>query len=138
MYTKLFKLQDVFNSNIEDVNGFIVYKITNKITNESYIGSTQLSILQRFTTLYFRSHKKNYDDKKNTKLYQAMIKYGIDNFEVKVIGRYKNKNIMREKEVYYIKKFNTVEKGYNHTETGTGKGNVENLKKYWKGKRNYK
>lgn len=53
-----------------------IYKITNKITGDFYIGSSK-NIKSRWI-----NHKKPYTWKlyPRVKLYQAFLKYGLDNF----------------------------------------------------------
>ena len=53
-----------------------IYKITNKITKEAYIGQS-VQIEERFT-----DHKNptNWNREKNKKLYQAFRDFGLNNF----------------------------------------------------------
>ena len=73
-----------------------VYKITNIITGEFYIGSSK-NIESRWA-----DHKSPSVHKlrPNSKLYKAMAKYGRDNFTIEVIEETDN---LREREQYYIK-----------------------------------
>lgn len=72
-----------------------VYKITNNITGDFYIGSSK-DIKKRWA-----SHKSPYKWKlrPGMKLYQAFIKYGRDNFTIEVI---EETDSLREREQYYI------------------------------------
>ena len=67
-------------------------------------------------------HLNTYNNSKsrtyNFKLYQAMRKYGFDNFEFLIIEECKNDEL-EEKEKYYIELFNTVQDGYNEALGGT-------------------
>lgn len=69
-------------------------------------------------------HLNTYNNSKsrtyNFKLYQAMRKYGFDNFEFLIIEECKNDEL-EEKEKYYIELFNTVQDGYNEALGGCGK-----------------
>ena len=61
-----------------------VYKITNLINNKLYIGITK-NIKSRFAyhrTRYCKVSKREY---KNKPLYQAMVKYGIENFKFEIL-----------------------------------------------------
>ena len=72
-----------------------VYKVTNKITGDFYIGSSK-DIKYRWATHKSPSTHKRYP---NVKLYKAMAQYGRDNFTIEVIEETDN---LREREQYYI------------------------------------
>lgn len=72
-----------------------IYKITNNITGEFYIGSSN-DVKRRWVTHKSPSKWKR---RPGMKLYQAFIKYGLDNFTFEVIERTDN---LREREQYYI------------------------------------
>ena len=73
-----------------------VYKITNIITGEFYIGSSK-NIERRWYQHRSPSAQKRHP---NSKLYKAMVSYGLDNFTFEIIEKTDN---LREKEQYYIK-----------------------------------
>ena len=89
-----------------------IYKITNKVNGKSYIGKS-VDIEKRFN-----EHKK-YQSDKNKTLYKAIKKYGVENFSFEIIDIC-GKEELDEKEIYYIKKFNTLGFGYNMTIGGDG------------------
>ena len=72
-----------------------VYKITNNITGDFYIGSSK-NIEKRWA-----SHRSPAAQKQqpNSKLYKAMASYGLDNFTIEVIEETDN---LKEREQYYI------------------------------------
>ena len=72
-----------------------VYKITNNITGDFYIGSSK-NIEKRWY-----QHKSPSVQKRqpNSKLYKAMDRYGLDNFTFEIIEKTDN---LREREQYYI------------------------------------
>ena len=78
-----------------------VYKITNNITGEFYIGSSK-DIKQRWNI-----HKTPYTIKKhpNVKLYKAMAQYGRDNFTIEVIEETTD---LHNREQYYIEQLKPV------------------------------
>jgi len=82
-----------------------IYKITNLVTGKVYIGQTSSTVEDRY-----KVHKKSYKNGKCHKLYNAMKKYGVDNFIVETICETNNPN---DDEQYYIKKYNSVKDGYN-------------------------
>ncbi len=60
---------------------FYVYRIENKINGKFYIGKTSKTIDERW-----KRHKYDCNYKKdNTRLYNALRKYGYENFEINVI-----------------------------------------------------
>jgi group I intron endonuclease len=72
----------------------VVYKITNNLTSDIYIGYTSKSIDKRFRRHIFNSKKGQ------TYLYRSMRKYGVENFEVCVL----KEDGTFEDEVYFIEK----------------------------------
>lgn len=82
-----------------------IYKITNKVNNKSYIGYTTNPQAR------WEGHRHNQGSKL---VFQAIKKYGIDNFEFKVIAEDTVDN-----EQKYIEQYNTIApNGYNITEGG--------------------
>lgn len=99
------------------LNMALIYKITNKINQQSYIGKTI-----RTLEIRLKEHKRDcqaYLDN-NIPLYNAIQKYGWDNFIIEILEKdIPNENInMKEKE--YIKLYNTYYQGYNATPGGDG------------------
>lgn len=88
-----------------------IYKITNKESGLSYIGQAK-NIRERW-----RDHMKcglGIDTPANNRLYQDMLKDGIDNFTFELIEKCSS-NELDEKESFYIKLYQTKEYGYNST-----------------------
>lgn len=94
-----------------------IYKITNKINNQSYIGLSK-DIEQRIKTHFTRCYNRT-DKEYDKALYRAIRKYGKDNFYIEVLCECETDELF-EKERYYIKLFNTYRAGYNETEGGEG------------------
>lgn len=69
-----------------------IYLITNKITNEKYVGQTKNSIYVRFS-----DHLRSYKRAPNRKLYKNMNEYGINNFEPSILEECDN-SLLDEKE----------------------------------------
>ena len=84
----------------------IVYKITNKINDKSYIGITTGDMKQRL-----RGHRQ----KTNSHLTSAMNKYGKENFIIEQIATAKTNKELDRKEVALIKK---LKPEYNMQEGG--------------------
>ena len=73
-----------------------VYKITNKITGDFYIGSSK-NIKKRWVTHKSPSTHKQHP---NSKLYKSMAQYGLGNFIFEVLEETDN---LKEREQYWIK-----------------------------------
>lgn len=89
----------------------IIYKITNKVNGKSYIGQTRYTIEFRWKQ---HQHKKD-----NTYFHNAIHKYGIDNFSIEILEEC-NIEDLNSREIFYIAKYNTFDKGYNLTIGGDG------------------
>lgn len=88
-----------------------IYKITNTITNQCYIGQS-IDIENRWRQHIYNG-KNLY---KKTKFYLALNKYGIDAFEFEVLEECPlNQNVLDERERYWINYYNSYSNGYNST-----------------------
>lgn len=101
-----------------------IYKITNKITSQNYIGQTIQDLNERW-----RQHRSS---KSNCRyLKSAFTKYGIENFDFKLICIGFDSNL-NDLEIYYINKYNSISpNGYNLRLGGNsgGRHNEETKKK---------
>ena len=86
-----------------------IYKITNKINNKAYIGQS-IDIEHRWKTHISRHSTCS-------AIHKAIEKYGTDNFIFEVLEECKQKEL-NDKEIYWIKYYNTFEDGYNLTRGG--------------------
>ena len=97
-----------------------IYCITNKINGKQYVGKTENTIDERW-----KEHKQDYKKERCEKrpLYDAMLKYGIDNFEIKELEYLKEGGkLLSDREIYWIQKLGTYgSNGYNATKGGDGK-----------------
>lgn len=94
-----------------------IYCFTNKINNKKYIGSTINNPMVRYKQhLYHAKHPEK--DRGKYPLYEAIRKYGIDNFTFEILLEKEcNEQEIREIEHNYIIEYNTVSpKGYNQTD----------------------
>jgi group I intron endonuclease len=81
-----------------------------------YVGQTSEGYEKRF-----KRHIRCSWHKQNTSaLYKSIRKYGTDNFIIKCLLECNN-DLLNEKEIEYIEKYNTYSKGYNETIGGDGK-----------------
>ena len=94
-----------------------VYCIENIINGKKYIGVTKRSVEQRF-----KAHKRTALNKNSKKchIHDAMLKYGIQHFEIKEIDSATSTEELFEKEKYWIKQLDTKNTGYNETDGGEG------------------
>lgn len=92
-----------------------IYKITNKINNNIYIGLS-VDIERRW-----KSHQHRYTDTTNKEydkvLYKAFRKYGIENFSFEIVEECTVEEL-REKEKYWITFYDSYKNGYNSTPGG--------------------
>lgn len=101
-----------------------IYVIRNKINNLVYVGQTtnferrKKGHIKRFST-------KDY--KEYSKLYKAIEKYGLENFEFEFIEECNEEELLK-REKQWIKHFNSFKNGYNSTIGG------KTAIHYWKGK----
>ena len=97
------------------MNGYI-YKITNSINGKSYIGQTQKTIEERWKEHIKDSQKKMV---RHRPLYSAINKHGIENFSIEQIEECP-KEILSQREIYWIEYYHTYSNGYNATLGGEG------------------
>lgn len=104
-----------------------IYIIKNKINNKVYIGQTIHTIETRF--LNHKAASKIED----TKFYRAIRKYGFENFYIELIEEV-SEELLDEREIYWIKNFDSYFNGYNSTLGGCGHREIDYEKIYtlWK------
>lgn len=118
-----------------------VYKITNTITGDFYIGQTIKSLQERFKEHVRKTNIK--PDKKNyngcPKLYNSIRKYGKQNFKIEKIDTANDLNDLNKKEQFWIKELKAIEKGLNLCSGGHfGMLSEESKKKISKAKKGNK
>ena len=93
----------------------LIYIIRNTVNDKVYIGQTTMDIKTRF-----KGHLKaaKYNDKHTRKLYNAINKYGKDNFYYEILEKRIPITALDEKEINYIKKYDSYKNGYNSTAGG--------------------
>jgi len=98
----------------------LIYKITNKITNKSYIGQTIYSVKKRYKGHLSAAFKYN----SGFYIHRSMRKYGEDNFKIEIIESNipilcdlkSKKTLLYIRERYWINYYDTYNNGYNLTE----------------------
>lgn len=90
-----------------------VYKITNIINGKLYIGQTIRPVEDRF--------KRHINDAINntldTHFARAIRKYGENSFIIEIIDTATTQEELTQKELYWIRKYNTIKMGYNEVDS---------------------
>ncbi len=89
---------------------YLLYLITNRVNNKRYIGQTKGTLESRF-----KKHKADaLVAMRGYALHAAIRKYGIENFEIKLLSKCQTLGEANHREAYYIRLFNTLSpNGYN-------------------------
>ena len=93
-----------------------IYCITNLINDKKYVGKTTYSITKRFQEHCTDSKKERCEKRP---LYDAMNKYGIENFIVEQLIECDELEL-NSYECLFIEQLNTYHNGYNATKGGDG------------------
>lgn len=96
-----------------------IYSITNKINNKKYIGQTIRSFRDRI-----HEYEKGFG---NMYINNAFKKYGWDNFEFKIIDTANDLNELNEKEIGYIKQYNSNNKEFGYNIESGGKNSIPDI-----------
>ena len=96
----------------------IIYEVKNKVNGKKYIGQTKNTLTNRKYSHLAIVRRGNYNYK--SIFYDAIKKYGENNFVWKEIDNAYSKDELNKKEIYYIKEFDTVNNGYNIVKGGNG------------------
>lgn len=95
-----------------------IYCITNVINNKRYVGKTTQSIEERFKEHCKDSQKERCEKRP---LYDAMNKYGVENFIIECLEEVQDESTLSEREIYWINELQTYgSNGYNATKGGDG------------------
>lgn len=89
-----------------------IYGLRCKTTDKWYIG-------QSINILYRWSQYKNLECKGQIKLYNALVKYGYEDFEKTIIEVCEVDSILTEKENNWMRFYNSIKNGYNIREAGS-------------------
>lgn len=107
----------------------IVYMILNNINNKKYIGLTTGTLDFRW-----RRHKSLAVQGCQRPIYNALRKYGVENFTVSQIGKAETREQIGFLEQMYIRVFETTDKTFGYNITAGGEG-VHGIPAWNKGKK---
>ena len=116
----------------------VIYKITNILTEEIYIGQTTRPINERWQEHTYNSS--------SPLLKIAIQKYGVENFTIEIIEKCKNIKKLTKREQYWINHYDSLQNGYNSNRGGNGplfhtekaKQKISNASKVRQNKESYK
>lgn len=94
----------------------VIYKFTNLINGKVYIGQTRKQFRERLANhIWQMKNKPSY-------FHKALLKYGLSNFDIKILERCDNPEDLNGLEIYWIDYFDSTnkDKGYNLTKGGNG------------------
>lgn len=103
------------------MNG-IIYKIKNELNGKVYIGLTTTSIETRWNG-HKTSARKVINGDVNHPLYNAMVKYGVENFTITKLDETDNFIELGELERKYIKEYKSTDRNYGYNITRGGERN---------------
>lgn len=91
----------------------IIYLGINRITHKQYIGATTQNLNTRI-----REHLDSSSTNKSSFFTNELFLYGVENFEFVIIDEAYTKEELAQKEIHYIKEYNTLKNGYNSNRGG--------------------
>ena len=103
-------------SHLPTTSGIYIVKHKDKTNLHCYIGQS-INIYNRFKFHHLVDYKNPNNPQYNGKFYQAIRKYGWDEFEVEILELCPIEEL-DEKEVLYINNYNSFYDGYNSTPGG--------------------
>ena len=111
-------VQDVINGKTENFKN-CVYMWRNKVNGKLYVGIARdfRKRTREHRNVSFNKNCKDYD----LPLHRSIRKRGIENYEICILEKNLNHDEMRDKEDFYIEKYDTLkknEKGYNIATSG--------------------
>ena len=104
----------------------LIYVIENKINGKRYVGQTITDLNHRFQRGHLSEARTG---RRNAPLYNAIRKYGEDNFKASVLEECFSQKELNEREKHWIQKFGTlVPSGYNLLDGGGSKAHKQETK----------
>lgn len=108
------EIPDEFKNDYKSKGFYWIYIIENTKNHKIYVGQTNNLYLRclRYLGFYFRKTSDQY-------MTTVLIEEGIGNFKMYPIRKTDNRSYINELEKYYIKKYNSIENGYNISPGGS-------------------
>lgn len=103
-----------------------IYVITNLINSKQYVGKTTYSIEKRWKEHCYDCKKAEINQ--HRPLYNAMQKYGIENFNISIVEENIPEENIDNREKFWIAKLDTYYNGYNATLGGDGQNRIDKIK----------
>ncbi len=102
----------------------LIYRISNKLNGNCYIGQTSKSVYKRFA-----QHSNLNARGKRSAIKAAIQKYGKDNFTILILGEYETAQDLNNAEEYFIDFYNCLApNGYNLTTGGYPRRPAEEIR----------
>jgi group I intron endonuclease len=125
VYTNIYKEKYLIYKENRNKSG--IYKFTNLITGEYYIGSS-VSLTRRFGVYFCLSYLYKNKEKSSSLIYESILKYGYSEFSLEIL-EYCEPNILIEREQYYI---NFLKPKYNICKIAGSRLGIKRSKKIFK------
>ena len=104
----------------------IIYKITNSINGKVYIGQT----VQKNPKMRWYDHQAKARCGVNQPLFNAIRKYGVENFTWEVVDQADSLEALNKLEEQYVEQYDSMNSGYNVRKAGGNKlHNVTSIEK---------
>lgn len=94
-----------------------IYKLTNTVTEDFYVGKTKETLQRRFT-----NHKTKANSGSHYYLHNAMRYYGYSNFVIECIEEVDDEVSLNEREIYWIETLNPIYNMHAGGQGGSEKG----------------
>lgn len=89
-----------------------IYVITNDVNGKQYVGASK-NIEKRWSDHRSKSIHPRKKDEFDSKFYKAIREYGLEHFDIEVLEQC-SETEMFDREIYWVKKLNTFQNGYNN------------------------
>lgn len=101
-----------------------IYAIKCTVNNKYYVGydTGEISAMRRW-----KLHCALIKPKHESKIYWAMLKHGLSNFDVSIVAEANTMEQLKSLEIEWIKKLDSIKNGYNIRTGGNGFGKLSEM-----------